>query len=243
MTTFLIEYKNKIIGTYQDYEAAETFILSCLQNNLMTISAKILKFKTNSCYHENEYTITLPKSSFSESSKVVSFIPDPVFIPATQPEHVQPEHVQPEHVQPVKKDIDMDDPKVKEIAKEKLDLQHKINLLKVHKQRIDESKKVYDNDLILYDKFSENIKNDNKFVIPELFVEKFNIIKKLKDEDKLSWENFTSLHKKENYYGDYFGTNDYEEYFYDNNELDKSDDIEEELDIESESDTDTSNDE
>ena len=136
----------------------------------------------------------------------------------------------------------MDDPKVKEIAKEKLDLQHKINLLKVHKQRIDESKKVYDNDLKLYDMFSENIKNDTKFVIPELFVVKFNIIKQLKDEDKLSWENFSKLNKKENYYGDYFGTNDYEEYFYDN-KSDSKDDIEEELDIESESETDTSNDE
>jgi hypothetical protein len=235
MTTFLIEYKNKIIGTYQDYEMAETFILSCLQNNLMTTSAKILKYKTNSCYYDNEYVITLPSASFSESNKSVNFIPAPVFIPAS--------NIIPSEVQPVKKDLDLNDPKLKEIAKEKLDLQHKINLLKVHKQRIDESKKVYENDIKLYDMFSENIKNDPSFVLPDLFVDKYNIIKKLKAEDKLTWENFSSLHKKENYYGDYFGTNDYEEYFYDNKESDKSDDIEEELDIESDSDTDTSIDE
>jgi hypothetical protein len=237
MTTFLIEYKNKIIGSYQDYEMAETFILSCLQNNLMTTSAKILKFKTNSCYYDNEYVITLPNASFSESSKVVNFIPDPVFIPATQV--IPSENLDlVKHI--TKKDIDMDDPKVKELAKERIDLQHKINLLKVHKQRIEENKKVYENDLNLFNVFSENIKNDKNFVIPELFVDKFNIIKKLKNDGKLSLENFSNLHKKENYYGDYFGTNDYEEYFYDNT---KSDDIEEELDIESESDTATSDNE
>jgi DNA polymerase III gamma/tau subunit len=50
--------------------------------------------------------------------------------------------------------IDQDGSKVIEIAKEKIDLQHKINLLKVHKERIEESKKVYENDLKLFNLFS-----------------------------------------------------------------------------------------
>ena len=226
MTTFLIQYKNKIIGSYQDYEAAELFILSCLQNNLMVGSAKILRYKSNSCYCDNEYTISLPSNK-----KAVNFIPAPVFIPATEKKK--------EQHQIAIQSINMNDPKLLEIAKSKLELQHNINMLKVHKEQMEESKKVYDNDIKLFNIFSENIINDNCFVLPELFVEKYNIIKKLKEEDKLSWENFSHLYKKENYYGDYFGINDYEEYFYKSKENDINN-IEEELDIESSSDTDTS---
>lgn len=236
MTTFLIEYNNKIIGTYQDYESAEIFILSCLQNNLMQNSAKILKFRQNSCYYFEHYIITLP------SELKQSIIPNPIIKQYNTPLNI----MKPNEICNIKttkqneeKTVDYDDPKIKDIAKSKLELQHNINMLKVHKQRLEESKKIYENDMKLFNMFSENIKNDTKFIIPELFVEKYNIMKKLKAENMLSWENFISEYKHENYYGDYFGVNDYDEYFY-KPSVEKSDNIEEELDIESASDTETS---
>lgn len=46
---YLIRYNDNIIGAYTDYEMAETFIKSCIQNKLMIESATIITFKTNSC--------------------------------------------------------------------------------------------------------------------------------------------------------------------------------------------------
>jgi hypothetical protein len=205
MSTFLVEYNNKIIGVYEEYDLAETFILSCLQNNLMQGSATIHKFKTNSCYSLDKMEVKL------FSSKPVEIIkPAPVIVET--PKKVQ----------------FMDDSKIMEIAKEKFELQHKINMLKVHKDKVDESKRVYETDLSLYNRFSKM--NEP---IPDLFIDKYKLFEKLKLENRLSWENFTKEYKKENYYGDYFGINSYEEIFIDNN-------IEEEIEIESDSETELS---
>ena len=220
MTHFLVEYKDKIIGSYDNYNTAETFILSCLQNNLMQNQAKILKFRADSCYCEEENIITLkpkeniPKQELFQEKNI------------PKQELFQQENI----IKQEKNGIDHTDPKVIEISKQKLELQHKINMLKVHKQRVEESKKIYENDLKLFDLFTENKKKDPNFIMSDLFVQKYNIIKQLKEEDKLSWENFIKLHKQENYYGDYFGVNSYEESYVDNN------DLSEEMEIESESD-------
>jgi hypothetical protein len=206
-------------------------------------SAKILKFRQNSCYYNDEYNITL-HNNVKQSH--VNFLPDPVFIPATQavkPTKIRLTETSEEEPQQVNNVIDFTKPEVIEIAKQKLELQHNINLLKVHKQRIEESKKIYENDLKLFDIFTNNLNSDPKFVIPPIFEDKYKIFKMLKEENTLSWENFTALHKKENYYGDYFGVNEYEEYFMKSDKKEnenENDNMSEELDIESSSETQTS---
>jgi len=226
MTHFLVEYKDKIIGSYDNYNTAETFILSCLQNNLMQNQAKILKFRADSCYCEEEHIITLKQNQvFSKEMLKQEIIP--------KPELFQEKNI----IKPEKNIVDHNDPKVIEISKQKLELQHKINMLKVHKQRVEESKKIYENDLKLFDLFTENKKKDPNFIMSDLFVQKYNIIKQLKEEDKLSWDNFIKLHKQENYYGDYFGINSYEESYVDN---DNNNDLSEEMENKSDSDNDVS---
>ena len=212
MYTYLVQYNNKIIGSFNEAILAENFILSCLQNNLMQHSAKVLKFRTNSCYCDGSYD--------------VGNITPPVEIITPVVQQVNEEQEQEQEPVKEKKFIDFENPEVIKISQEKIDLQHKINMLKASKEKIKESKSVYENDLKLFDIFSESLAKDPKFIISDLFKDKYNIIKKLKDEDKLSWENFSSEHKTENYYGDYFGTNDYEEHFMAND-----DNINEELEI------------
>ena len=222
---YLIEYNQKTVGVYKSYEKAELFILSCLQNNLMNGSAKIHEYESDSGYCVKTNTVTHNKLN----NKSVCF------------ENILPKQIKESKPQkPQKTTHDHEDPNVVKIANEKLDLQHKINLLKIHKQKIEESKKIYVEDLKLYNMFKNNHSNDNKFVIPELFKDKYEIMNMLEKEDKLSWENFSNNYKKETYYGDYFGVNSYEEHFMDP-ESDNSD-ISEELDIESDSETETSND-
>ena len=165
MTHFLVEYKDKIIGSYDNYNTAETFILSCLQNNLMQNQAKILKFRADSCYCEEEHMVfskemlskeMLSKEMLSKQKNII------------KPELFQEKDI----IKPEKNIVDHTDPKVIEISKQKLELQHKINMLKVHKQRVEESKKIYENDLKLFDLFTENKKKDHDFIMYDLFVKK-----------------------------------------------------------------------
>lgn len=247
MTHFLVEYNNKIIGNYTDYETAEAFILGCLQNNLMQSMAKILKYKLNSCYMLEETVVTLNSKQFdltwvSSSAEPTNLGGRAELFHVQEKQHSTPPELVQHHTTPIlaPQPIDFTKPEVIEIAKQKLDLQHNINLLKVHKYRIEESKKIYENDLKLFNIFSENKSKDVDFMIPPLFVDKFSIFEKLKAENKLCWENFTSLHKKENYYGDYFGVNDYEEFFYKPSNKNDMDSVSEDIDIESDSNTETS---
>jgi hypothetical protein len=54
---YLIEYKNSIIGAYNNYELAETFIASCMQHNFITDNINIVSYKTNTCFKLKTSTI------------------------------------------------------------------------------------------------------------------------------------------------------------------------------------------
>lgn len=237
MESFLIEYNCKIIGVYSSYELAELFINSCLQNNLMNNSVKILTFKTNSCYCVKENNIKL------NNQQQISLLELPSHQAQLQPLNLPIQNQKPVQNQiqvlkqvPVKKVIDPDNPILLDIANQKIELQHKINLLKRQKEKIEESKKVYENDLKLFNIFSESKKLDSSFVVPDLFVKKYNLIKLLKDDNKLSWDNFMKNYHHENDYNDYFDLNSYEEMF-----IKSNNNIDEELEIESDSETISSN--
>jgi hypothetical protein len=110
--------------------------------------------------------------------------------------------------------------------------------LKQQKKKIEESKSTYTNDYKLFKLFTEAKQSDPDFIIPDIFNKKFYLMTNLKNENKLSWENFIKEYQHENVYNEYFGLNNYEDLYLSNND-DKSD-ISEELEIESNSSIDTS---
>lgn len=206
MESFLIKYKNKIIGVYNDIEQAKLFINSCLSNNLMNGSIDILVYTTNSCYCTNIINMNLENKINNSENKI--------------------------NVAPIiKKEIDYKDPLFLKLAENKIALQHKINMLKVQKERIRESKEIYENDIILYSNFKQKIVNDT-FIIPELFKEKFELFKKLDEENRLNWENFVKEYVHSNIYNEHFKLNSYDESFV--MEEDTKEDFNEEFDIDSE---------
>lgn len=214
MKSFLVEYNNKIIGVYSTFNEAEQFIFSCQQNRLMTQIAKILTFHMNSCYQIESKQINLNQQQINlnqqqNNNQVVT---------QTEP-------------------VVVFDPKNKEtlekISQEKIELQHNINMLKHHKKKLDESKNIYENNIKLFELFNENKTTNPEFIIPELFREKYNIMKKLKEQDNLSWEAFNKEYRQESFDPNYFGRNDYEESFVNK----KQNPINEEFDIETDSDT------
>jgi len=213
MESFLIKYRNKIIGVYNDLEQAKLFINSCSSNNFMSGTVDILVYTMNSCYCINTINIILNKPLVSVTKpEIVVNVIAPI----------------------IKKEIDCKDPLFLKLAENKIEIQHKINMLKVQKERIRESKEIYENDIILYNKFKKNLIDNNKFIIPDLFKDKFYLFKKLDDEDRLSWDNFVKEYVHSNIYGEHFKLNSYDESFV---EQDKKDDFNEEFEIDSDSDT------
>lgn len=213
MESFLIQYKNKIIGVYTDLDQAKLFINSCMSNNLITEPVNILVYTTNSCYCTNTINMTFKNS---KTSIIEHKIETPI--------------VQNNIVMPIVKEIDYNDPLFLKLADDKIVLQHKINMLKVQKERIKETKEIYDNDIKLYSKFKEILNKDNTFIIPELFKEKFDLFKKLDGENKLNWESFMKEYEHSNIYTD-FKLNSYDESFVSSDN--KKKELYEEIEIES----------
>jgi hypothetical protein len=243
MSYFLVEYKSKdgktINGIYDTYEGAELFILSCLQNNLIENNAKILTFSRNSSYKTNETNVTI-------NNKINKNEPEKQTIVEKQETNMKQNVLEKQEDKKNQEDLKKiaNDPVIMEKSKQMIDLQHKINMLKVQKKKIDESKKSFDHDINLFNKFYEAKLKNTTFIIPELFESKYNIIKKLKDDNNLTWENFINENNKvseNNNYDGLFNLNSYEESFL--SAENKKDSIEEEMDIETDSEVETSDDE
>lgn len=210
---YLIELNDNIIGAYNNLNDAETYINSCFQNNFFS-SAKIKIFKTNSCYFIEKKSYT---SNNSQPIKKVSN--DPIILKENT------------------KSIDNSEAFL-QMAKQKIEIQHKINILKIQKEKIEESKRVFENDLKLFNLFNESKQKDNNFEIPELFKKKYDIMVRLNTDNKLTWNEFVKeFHTDENSYEDYFGLNNYESVFLDS---DEKNNFNEEFDIESDSSTELS---
>lgn len=235
---YLIEFNNNIIGAFNNLNQAETYIFGCFQNNFMTL-AKIKVFKLNSCY-SIETKVYNSDNICTQSNLSESKYEEPKIIAKdTEPEIIAKNN------NIIKKPINDNDDAFLQMAKQKIDLQHKINMLKIQKEKMEESKRVYENDLKLFELFNESKQTDASFVIPELFKKKYEVMFNLKVNNNLTWETFIKeYHIGENNYDDYFGLNNYEELFLDseseNNEIKSNNNFSEELDIETESSTESS---
>jgi|SaaInlStandDraft_5_1057022.scaffolds.fasta_scaffold02539_5 ribosomal protein S8 len=76
-----------------------------------------------------------------------------------------------------------------EIEKRKK-IEYNLNILKQRKERIEESQRTFKVDLDLYKKFKKFKQEDDKFEIPSLFTQKWNIMVELDKDEKLQWEYF-----------------------------------------------------
>ena len=284
MHSYLVDYEGKVIGCYSSFNSAESFILSCLQNNFMKDFALIHKIRENSCFKIKTKKITLDNSSKSHKKEMLNktcrltgFNCKNTFSNSNSESDISSslsyesstENItstvassdsnkvsntsigsiisslahKSEQVLDLKTKnihIDYTNPVVLEMAKQKIDLQHKINLLKKQKEKIEESKNIYENDLKLYKMFKQSKESNLQFEIPELFIKKYEIMEKLNNDNVLTWENFIKNYQHENYYGDYFSSNSYEDMFINNsesvNEDNNNDSINEEFNINTNSD-------
>lgn len=75
------------------------------------------------------------------------------------------------------------------------------NIRKKQKKLIEESKTKYENNLKLYNEFKDRLINDSSFSIPEPFIDIYNIMNKLDQDDKLDWDNYSLLYREIDMHG------------------------------------------
>jgi hypothetical protein len=234
---YIVEYDGRTIGVWNSFDSAFTFIMGCQQNGLMISSANIKTYKINTCFCFE--TKTVNSTNYIKPHKQTKIPINNTIINSDEhsKESLEP-FTAPTKVEDKPK-INFTDPIYVEITKQKVELQHKINMLKQQKKKIEESKTTYENDYKLFELFTESKQKDPNFVIPEIFIKKFDLMTQLNKENKLSWDNFVKEFQHDNLYNEYFGLNSYEEMFLESDDENKSS-ISEELDIESESSTEIS---
>jgi len=172
-----IIYKDKILGLYSNLEKCKLMIRG-LENN-MFVTKKLIQIKS---FHENSIAQALDDEDNNEF-----FIGDDTIEVTTESDNTDSIHTN-----------DLSSTKQEELKKtreNKSKIEYNLNILKKQKEQINESKEVYKLDYELYKKFTKMKEKDEKFIIPELFTQKFEIMTELDKQGKLIWENFYEAYK------------------------------------------------
>jgi len=173
-------HKDKIIGLFSDLKKCNIMHKGLVNNNFaISNNIKILS------YYDNSITLY---------DKTNDNIEEDIIIETFTDENTTDSDI-------IVSTDKLDSSKQKEIKKQrekKSKIEYNMNLLKQKKDKIEESKTVYKSDIELFKKFKK-LKNEiPDFVIPELFHNKFILMKQLEDDNNLSWEIFHSKYTKEN---------------------------------------------
>ena len=177
---YCLLHKNKVIGLYSNYKKCNQMLDGLVANKFSK--------KTDLTiipYYENSITV-------GELSNDEEFIEKFTCESTTESEKKCEKIL-------LTDELDEKDKKVLIKSRDKQSkIDYNVNLLKQKKEKIEESKSIYKNDIILFNKFKK-IKTDTPtFIIPELFQSKYNLMIQLEEQNKLTWENFHSLYKKNN---------------------------------------------
>lgn len=104
--------------------------------------------------------------------------------------------------------------KLIEQSQEQIDITSSINKLKLEKQKIEEQENTYNYDLNLYYKFKDMKNKKPHFIIPELFINKYDLFITLENNNNLNFDSFISNYVKEEITTSYFDLFEGQEYAY-----------------------------
>ncbi len=169
-------YKSKLVGLFSDFQKCKVMLEGLVLNNFA--DRKFIEIKS---YYENSITFGEYKEDTEDiesSDNVVEEFTD---------NNTTDTEKKPQKKAPTEEEM-----------KAKNELQNSINELKKKKEKMEESKRVYDVDLDLYKKFKKILESNQNFVVPEMFIEKYELLEGLEKENKLCWENYYELYKPKN---------------------------------------------
>jgi len=189
---FIVYLKNNVIAVYNNEILLNTFIDGAVQKNFFKKEEiKIEKYTMNSmlCITKKEEIIIPKKEKIDIPKKEVN-------------------------MEPKKLQEYLNSDEYKKLAQERTDTKHEINILKLKKKKYEEEKQVFESDLKIYYQFKKAKEQDN-FEMPDMFIIKYDIFKKLEENNQLTFELFKEewdkVKPKNNY--NLFNANSYEETF------------------------------
>ena len=170
-------HKYKLVGLFSDYNKCKITMEGLISNNF--VDKKHIEIKS---YYENSITIGEYKEETDEtndndSTNVVEEFTDNNTTD-TEEKNKKPQQ------KPTEDEI-----------KKRSEIQNSINELKKKKEKMEESKRIFEVDLDLYNKFKKIKQTNATFEIPEMFIEKYELMEGLEKENKLCWENYYELYK------------------------------------------------
>ena len=205
---FILFLKNEAIGIYDNEEILNNFINGCLQNNFFNKDdIKIKKYNINSINCLNIDNTNYQNKIISEKKEIIKE----------------------KKIENIKKNVIESEEYIK-LMQMKIDTKHQINELKKQKIKLEEEKESYEYDLKIYKKLKNEKEKIENFEIPEIFILKYNIYKKLEESNELNFQVFTKEWEKIKPVNNYnlFTTNTYENSF---TNLNNKQDVNIEIDI------------
>lgn len=214
---YIIKINNNLCGFYDNLNLATDFVVSCINCNFIKKTDKIIisnyKINTNICIQEidflqkkiinydNKYKISLFSNKKNNDKTKIKLKDTKNNLYETDSKSDTSlgkktdsdlESVSTTYSEYARRNTNDKNKlaKMNEVGIEKSNITQKINLLNLEKKKINEKENEFNYDLELYNKFKLIIKQNPKFIIPELFIEKFKIFEKLDDNNNLNFENF-----------------------------------------------------
>lgn len=220
----VIKRNHHVFGIYDDLNLAIDYIYSCLQLKIISIldNITINKYKINTSIILKEIKIDLnyyitKKESFNASiffndenksieiNNKVNEIENSYLSFSDSNDNIESDNISIKtNSSELRKNKIINNKNNKEYIKQqnelgqtKIDIMHNINILKQEQAKIKEANDIFNNDLTLYNVFKKAILKNKDFVIPFLFQTKYDLFIELENKDKLDFNNFKLMYKKE----------------------------------------------
>lgn len=142
---------------------------------------KFITYHNSSLYLENMITF------FEKEYMIIKVVLNSMYIDLEQNTKITVD-IEDRKEEPIEKKVLLEEEKV-----ELFELNRELNILKLQQKRLQEKKVEFEANCELYQRFKKEKENDITFIIPELFSDKFNLMKNLEETDKLTFENYINM--------------------------------------------------
>ena len=137
-------------------------------------------------YHESKLFLENMNVFFEKEYTIVKVILNSMYIDLEQNTKITV-NLENKKEEPIEKKILLEEEKI-----ELFEINRELNILKQQQKRLKEKEVEFEANLNLYQRFKKELADDNNFIVPELFSDKFKLMKELEENDELTFENFLS---------------------------------------------------
>jgi hypothetical protein len=183
----------KLLGLFTEHEKCQLMMTGLINHGLVTREKMIIKSFFENTITEGEFTI----QDFSDSFTEYEVESEPFTTASDNKHNVDKQNVDKQNVdkpnvyKPIIIELSPESKKKREEEiKEKVDIQNSLYELKRKKEKLEESKRVYNVDIELYQRFKKIKETNENFEIPEMFINKYDLMNELENDNNLNWEAF-----------------------------------------------------